>query len=154
MFADKEIYDRIIEISSKLGFELIIISVNELQFKFEQWIDIFLHSVGCDPKSIFEWFHKLHAKSSELGEQNIENIKTYILNSIEDLVNLDSIKAGEVIDTWLPNSHQEVIENLTPNPKLQLKYLQDFLNERENDIKECILSLNKDNRKEDTCQYK
>lgn len=113
-----------------------IISIYEIQSRFEECIDIYLHSIGCDAKNIFEWFKNLYSKSDRLGEDNIKNIRMYILDSIEDLVKVDSVKTGEVIDTWLPNSHQEVIEKLTPNPKLQLKYLQDFLKERENDIKQ------------------
>ena len=153
-FSSEETINKIIEIASKLGLYLIKTCIYELQAKYDEWIDIFLHSAGWDPKKIFQWFKSLYKKSNELGIENVSKIKNLILNIIEDLVKIDSIKAGEVIDTWLPSSHKDVIEKLTPNSQLQLKYLQDFLKEREKDIKDCILLLHKNNRQEEACQYK
>lgn len=55
----------------------------------------------------------------------------------------NSIRTGEVIDTWLPNQQREVISKLSSNSELQLKYLQDFLKERENEIRDIIMSAGK-----------
>jgi len=74
-----------------------------------------------------------------MEEEDIENIKSKILKVIQKLVKADSVKTGEVIDTWLPNSQIDIIDKLSSDPELQLRYLQDFLNEREEDIKKEIL---------------
>ena len=53
------------------------------------------------------------------------------------------MKTSEVIDQWLPNQQLEIIEKLGSNEELQLKYLTDFINEREEDIREKMFSTGK-----------
>lgn len=65
---------------------------------------------------------------------------------IQELVKAGSSQTSEVIDTWLPDSQGEIINKLSSNSELQLRYLQDYLNEREADIKEKILASGKSKR--------
>jgi len=66
-----------------------------------------------------------------------------ILNVIKELVKADSIKTGEVIDTWLPNQQKEVVNKLESDIDLQLKYLQDFLTDRVEEIRKIVLTPSK-----------
>lgn len=74
---------------------------------------------------------------------------------IKELVKAGSSQTSEVIDTWLPDSQGDIINKLSSSPELQLRYLQDYLNERESDIKDKILASGKSKRSNtDVLEYK
>ena len=147
--------DTIISLSKGLGVDLIITCIYEQENRYEEWIDTYLSSKSWKPDSIFIWFKGLYKKSSTISEANIHIIKNKILDVIEQLVKLDSNKTREVIDSWLPNNQKDVIEKLQNNPELQLRYLSDYLNEKETEIRENMLLLNKSPKtKEEIEQYR
>ena len=147
--------DIIVLLAKGLGVDLIIISIYEYQCRFEEWIDTFLISKSWKSDSIFQWFKSLFKKIATIHEEDVSKIKAKILNVIADLVNLDSIKTREVIDAWLPNSQKDVIEKLQHKPKLQLKYLKDYIWIKETEIRENMLLLNKSPKtKEEIEQYR
>lgn len=145
-FIPEELVDQIIEIVKKLGIDLVRICIHEQRGDFETCIDIYLDANGCDTQGIFDWLAKLSKRKHTLREDAVQQIKDKILDVIEELVKANSIKTGEVIEMWLPNSQKDVIDKLGSNSELQLKYLRDFLSEREQEIKDSILSLNKDEK--------
>jgi hypothetical protein len=89
-----------------------------------------------------------------MGEEHERIVKAKILKVIAELVKTDSVKTGEVIDNWLPDSQLQVISKLSSDPDLQLRYLQDFLNEREDDIRNYLLSTKKEQRSESSTDFK
>jgi len=138
-FMSTDELEKIVRYSHELKIDKIRIHVYEEKRDFEKCIDVYLHSDGWRTEEVFDWLKRLHKKQSLMEEEDIENIKSKILKVIQKLVKADSVKTGEVIDTWLPNSQIDIIDKLSSDPELQLRYLQDFLNEREEDIKKEIL---------------
>lgn len=89
-----------------------------------------------------------------MGEEDIREVKGKILKVIAELVKTDSVRTGEVIDNWLPDSQLQVISKLSSEPELQLRYLQDFLNEREEEIRINLLSTKKEQKNESVTDFK
>ena len=79
-------------------------------------------------------------KKDNLEKESIDRIQREILRVINDLIITDSIKTSEVIDQWLPNQQMEIIDKLSSDEKLQLKYLTDFINEREEEIRDKMMA--------------
>lgn len=132
----------IIERSKGLKIDRVRIHVYEDKGNFEKCISTFLHSEGSNPQDIFPWLKGLYQKMDMLTEDAINRIKDEIVRVIKELVKADSCKTSEVIDDWLPHSQAEIIYKLGSNIDLQLRYLQDFLNERESEISQKVNSTN------------
>ena len=71
-------------------------------------------------------------------EKKIEDLKIKLKSIIEDLVVRNANETGYIIDQWLPDEQKDIISKLGKNPKLQLQYLESYLKERENDIKDVM----------------
>ena len=126
----------LIELCDKLNFNHIKIYLYEWLNEFDKWIDIYLKSKEWKSEEVFRWLHELYKIRQTKKESKIENLKEKILDVIENLVVIDAQKTGYVIDEWLPEKQFEVIEKLRKDPKSQLKYLESYLEEREDDIKD------------------
>ena len=97
----------------------------------------------------------MYNKQNTLKEENIRTIENEILTAIKDLVTINSTRTGNVIDQWLPNQQRLVIKNIESNPDLQLKYLKDFLNDREQEIRNSMISLDRSTKsKDDIAEYR
>mmetsp|Transcript_12591 Transcript_12591/g.11126 ORF Transcript_12591/g.11126 Transcript_12591/m.11126 type:complete len:203 (+) Transcript_12591:133-741(+) len=132
--------DNIIETSRSLKIDKVRIHIYEQQKDFELCIQTYLLSDGCNTKDVFLWLRRLHKKKKSLEEESIKRIQDEILRVINDLIIINSVMTSEVIDRWLPNQQMEIIDKLGSDEKLQLKYLSDFITERENEIREKMKS--------------
>ena len=130
----------IIEISRDLKIDRLRIHIYEEQKDFEGCIQTYLTSDGCKTEDVFLWLRKVHKKKDKLEKESIDRIQREILRVINDLIITDSIKTSEVIDQWLPNQQMEIIDKLSSDEKLQLKYLTDFINEREEEIRDKMMA--------------
>lgn len=97
---------------------------------------IFLDSPNVNTSGVFKWLFTLYKSKAKYNEKRIEDLKDKISRSIEDLVIANPDDTGYVIEMWLPDKQKEVINKLGKKPDLQLKYLEAYLKEREEDIKE------------------
>jgi hypothetical protein len=131
---------KIIESSKALKIDRLRIHIYEEQKNYEECIHTYLRSEGCKTEDVFLWLKLLQRKHDLLDEDSTRRIKNEILKVIDELVMADSVRTSEVIDTWLPNQQLEIIDKLGSNKDLQLKYLKDFVSEREDEIKEAMLS--------------
>jgi septum formation topological specificity factor MinE len=133
---DKESLHDLIHCADELKFDHLKIHLYEVMQEFDKCIETYLHSSRCERRDIFSWLFNLHRKRKNFSEHCMTKLKDKILAVIEDLVVTDSTKTGDIIDRWLPNSQQKVLIKLKDNINLQLKYLKDFLKERESDIED------------------
>ena len=77
-----------------------------------------------------KYIKKRHTKK----ERRIEELKSKIKSIVEDLIIINPIDTGYMIDQWLPGEQKDIVNKLDKNPKVQLIYLEAYLLERENDI--------------------
>ena len=154
-FIDPGMLEGIVKCSTKLKINKISIFIYEQQGDFHKWIETYLKSDENSQEGVFEWLKQMYNKQNTLKEENIRTIENEILTAIKDLVTINSTRTGNVIDQWLPNQQRLVIKNLESNPDLQLKYLKDFLNDREQEIRNSMISLDRSTKsKDDIAEYR
>lgn len=136
-FDDSEI-DELISRASVLKFDKIIVKLYEQKQEFGECIDIYLNSPRIKNDEIFGWLFRLYQNKKTKKEKKIEELREKLKTIIQELVIRDSIKTGRIIDQWLPNEHKDIINKLGKNPKLQLQYLESYLKDREEDIKDVM----------------
>lgn len=95
---------------------------------------IYLESPRVKKEEVFQWLFNLSKKKDKKKEYRIEEFKNKMSEVIEELININPTKTGNIIDEWLPDKQKDVINQLKKNPKLQLKYLESYLKEREGEI--------------------
>lgn len=142
-FMEQSELETLVVSSTRLQIHKVSIYIYEQREDFTKCMDIYLNSPGSKREDVFEWLKALSKKRNILSQESIEGIEKEILRVIKDLVTINSIETGKVIDHWLPDQQKLVIKNLESNPDLQLKYLKDYLKEREEDIRKTMLSFNR-----------
>jgi hypothetical protein len=126
--------DNLIDSAEQLKLDKLKIHLYEQKQEFGRCIMIYLESDHVKKTDVFQWLFNLSKKKDKKKESKIEDLKVKISNVIEDLVTIDATKTGNIIDEWLPDKQKEVINKLGKTPKLQLQYLESYLEEREEDI--------------------
>ena len=124
----------LVECAEQLKFDRLKIHLYEQKQDFQRCIMIYLESPRVNKGEVFTWLFNLSKKKDKKKEHRIEDLKIKISEVIEELVNVDPTKTGNIIDEWLPDKQKDVINKLSKNPKLQLQYLESYLKEREEDI--------------------
>ena len=136
-FDESEI-DELISRAYLLKFDKINVSLYEQKQEFGECIDIYLNSLRIKKDEIFKWLFKLYQRKETKKDRKIEELKVKLKTIIEDLVIRDANQTGYIIDQWLPDEQKDIINKLGKNPKLQLQYLESYLKDREDDIKEVM----------------
>lgn len=136
---DGELED-LIFCANELKFDMIKIHLYEQKQEFDRCIDIYLNSPRVKKQEVFKWLFRLNQKKDKQKEKKVEDLRNKISSVIEELVVINSEETGYIIDMWLPDKQKDVIDKLSRKPALQLQYLESYLKEREEEIKEVFES--------------
>jgi len=137
---DSELED-LIYYANQLKYDLIKINLYEQRQDLDRCVDIYINSKEVKTKEVFTWLHKVFQKRDKLKENKFEDLRKKISLVIEELILTNSEETGYVIDNWLPDKQNEIIKKLDKKPDLQLKYLESYLKEREDTIKDTLTAV-------------
>eukprot|EP00830_Metopus_es_P013446 TRINITY_DN3270_c0_g1_i3.p1 TRINITY_DN3270_c0_g1~~TRINITY_DN3270_c0_g1_i3.p1 ORF type:complete len:486 (-),score=108.90 TRINITY_DN3270_c0_g1_i3:899-2356(-) len=100
---------------------------------------------------IFSWLNAVHKKLKE-DDIGYKELKAIIHEKFEFLLKVDIKKTTELIDVWFQHQHEEVIQKLSKEPKLQLNYVQRVLNDKDAEIQKVM--KDQETNSLDTDEYK
>ena len=78
---------------------------------------------------IFNWIIDKLIKFEKENSSNLKKFKTFVLSRITDLLKLNVEKSREIIDIFGSNEEKNIINQMSDQPQLQLKYLQNKIKE-------------------------
>ena len=126
--------DELINRANILKFDKANILLHEIKQEFEEWVNIYLKSPRVKSEEVFKWLSKIYQRKQTKKERRIEDLKLKLKSIIEELISINPIDTGYMVDQWMEGEQKELINKLDRNPKLQLLYLESYLLERENEI--------------------
>ena len=133
---DNQELGKLIDLAESLKLDHMKIHLYEQKQEFDRCMSIYLESPRVKSDTVFKWLFDLYKRKDKFNEKKIEDLRNKISRVIEELVIANPENTGDVIEMWLPDKQREVIDKLSAKPELQLKYLEAYLKEREDDIKE------------------
>ena len=130
----------LISIADLSGYYEVKAHLNECIGDLEKALDAYIASPNKQTRvKVFPWLFKLNQQYVN-NEEDIEKFKKYIFEKIPQLAQINMEQLEHLVDNWFQNSHEAVINKLDGSDKLQLNYIQQIIKDKEQLIKELMLS--------------
>jgi vacuolar protein sorting-associated protein 8 len=117
--------DELYRFAEPSPFTEVLIYLLELRKEYSRCVNYYIECSNFEvKKKVFVWVNELHKK---LSEEEKENLKVALMNSLNELVEIDSDQTAKFVTEWYQNKHLEVVKKLDKSPKLQMKYLGELV---------------------------
>jgi len=118
--------DSLIKEANKSSYIEVIVYLEEIRRNYAKCFEVYLSNKQVQKRlKIFNWLKCMWSNKRE------DEVLILLYDNIEELVILDVEKAVYIMDIWFKGKHNEIINKLTNNPLIQLKYLSVLLNNKE-----------------------
>lgn len=118
----------------------VLVYLLELKKNYKKCFTAYLQCSNLEVrKKVFEW---LGTNFSKLGGNELESLKSEVVESLNYLVDIDSDRTAKLVRDFYHNEHHTIIHKLDNAPLLQMKYLGELLKSAEKEaIEEKLILL-------------
>ena len=124
---------------------LVKIKILSLLKNYKKCLDVFLEK-GFNKdreKLVFDWIDNMLKDLQNSDFKSFKELKDEVLEKIPQLSEISVECVGNLVDKWFKDDHESIIYKLDKAEKLQIKYVENYIEKNRIDIEDYITNNNR-----------